>query len=115
MWTLKRFWLTAFASLAILSFLSLTTHSQAFGKGGKTSSRDGAMPFAGLMMDTSGNLYGTTAIGGAYSNGTIQGNGIVFELTPPATSGGSWTESILLNFDGTDGTFPEAGLIMDAS
>ena len=33
--------------------------------------------------------------------------GMVFELTPPSTSGGNWTESILWNFgNGTDGNFP---------
>src|SRR6202047_201203 len=104
---------TVFASLVILSFLSLTVHSQAFCKGSHTppptpppslSHNDGAGPAAGLIMDASGNLYGTTATGGAYSNGAVQGNGTVFKLTPPAT-GGSWTESILHSFNGTDGTF----------
>jgi len=37
----------------------------------------------------------------------------VFELSPPATSGGSWTESILHSFSGADGEVPLAGLIMD--
>ena len=44
-------------------------------------------PRAGLIMDNSGNLYGTTFNGGSDSMGTV------FELTPP---GGSWTESVLL-------------------
>jgi uncharacterized repeat protein (TIGR03803 family) len=40
----------------------------------------------------------------------------VFELTPPSTSNGSWTETILWNFGNrTDGQSPLAGLIMDAS
>jgi uncharacterized repeat protein (TIGR03803 family) len=68
---------------------------------------DGAEPRAGLIMDSSGNLYGTTAQGGADTDGTV------FELTPPSKSGGSWTESILLSFNGTDGSDPGAGLIMD--
>ena len=39
----------------------------------------------------------------------------MFELTPPSTSGGNWTESILWSFGGgTDGNYPYAGLIMDA-
>jgi len=37
---------------------------------------DGANPFAGLIADSAGNLYGTTAAGGP------SGNGVVFELTP---------------------------------
>ncbi len=55
-----------------------------------------------------GNLYGTTLIGGAYAYGTV------FELMPPSTSGGSWTDSTLLSFEGADGLAPHASLIMDA-
>jgi uncharacterized repeat protein (TIGR03803 family) len=70
---------------------------------------DGILPTAGLTIDAAGNLYGTTQDGGAYSEG------IVFELTP--TAGGSWTETVLHDFNnnGTDGWFPEASLILDAS
>ena len=39
----------------------------------------------------------------------------MFELTPPSTSGGNWTEAILWSFDGTDGENPRAGLIVDTS
>lgn len=65
---------------------------------------DGAEPFAGLIMDSAGNLYGTTNMGG-YS-----GNGTVFKLFQ---SGGSWLEQILHLFIGSDGAKPYAGLIMD--
>jgi uncharacterized repeat protein (TIGR03803 family) len=76
-----------------------------FGSGG-----DGSYPFAGVIMDKSGNLYGTTGDGGTYGSGTV------FELTPPSTVGGSWTESILWNFgNGSDGQNPAAGVIMDKS
>jgi uncharacterized repeat protein (TIGR03803 family) len=70
---------------------------------------DGQLPIAGLIFDTSGNLYGTTIAGGAYSSGTI------FELTPAGA--GSWTESILHDFkhDGVDGMDPAASLTFDAS
>ena len=37
---------------------------------------DGAYPYAGLVFDTAGNLYGTTYAGGSYGVGTV------FELTP---------------------------------
>jgi uncharacterized repeat protein (TIGR03803 family) len=74
---------------------------------------DGVSPEGGLIMDTGGNLYGTTYSGGAYGE-SQGGDGTVFELTPPSTSGGNWTESILWSFgNGTDGDFAEAGLIMD--
>jgi uncharacterized repeat protein (TIGR03803 family) len=65
-------------------------------------------------MDASGNLYGTTMLGGAYYQGTPgNGHGTVFKLTPNGTGG--WTESILHSFNGTDGTWPQSGLILDAN
>jgi uncharacterized repeat protein (TIGR03803 family) len=64
---------------------------------------DGGGPQAGVIMDKEGNLYGTTANGGAYGLGTV------FELTPKGV------ESVLHSFAGcdTDGREPQAGLIMD--
>jgi uncharacterized repeat protein (TIGR03803 family) len=48
-----------------------------------TGGLDGANPFGGLIMDASGNLYGTTTVGGDLSCDTLQGGcGVVFELTP---------------------------------
>jgi uncharacterized repeat protein (TIGR03803 family) len=73
---------------------------------------DGYTPLAGLIMDASGNLYGTTYLGGIY--GSSNAGGTVFELTPAA--GGTWTETVLHSFNnGTDGAQPEAGLILDAA
>jgi uncharacterized repeat protein (TIGR03803 family) len=73
----------------------------------------GANPYAGLIFDPAGNLYGTTVYGG--SGSCTQGCGTVFELTPQA--GGGWTEKILHAFsnDGTDGFNPYASLIFDAA
>lgn len=69
--------------------------------------QDGSTPMHGVIIDSAGNLYGTT-----YQGGTV-GNGTVFELSP---SGGSWTETILANIEGTAlGGYPEAGLVMDAA
>jgi uncharacterized repeat protein (TIGR03803 family) len=69
-----------------------------------TGGNDGATPFfAGLIMDTAGNLYGTTFNGGA------SGYGTVFELD---TAG---NETVLHSFTGSpgDGASPPAALIMD--
>jgi uncharacterized repeat protein (TIGR03803 family) len=68
---------------------------------------DGAEPSAGLIFDAAGNLYGTTAGGGA------DGDGVVFKLEP--NSDGTWTESVLHSFTGTDGKSPVAGLVFDAA
>lgn len=72
-----------------------------------TGTPDGASPWAGVIFDQSGNLYGTTELGGAYGYGTV------FELTP---SGSGWTEKVLYNFQNqADGGRPYAGLIFDPS
>jgi uncharacterized repeat protein (TIGR03803 family) len=65
---------------------------------------DGANPYGTLVMDSSGNLYGTTFYGGASSDGTV------FEV-----AAGSGTITTLASFNGTDGADPEAGLVMDSS
>jgi uncharacterized repeat protein (TIGR03803 family) len=84
------------------SWTETTLHS--FGNGS-----DGLNPFDGLVLDASGNLYGTTWQGGAYGKGTA------FELMPEA--GGAWEEKVLYSFggSGTDGKNPSGGLIFDAS
>ena len=68
--------------------------------------KDGKYPYAGVIMDGLGNLYGTTNAGGAHHFGAV------FELSP---SKGGWTESTLLSFNGKDGNSPVAGLVMDGS
>jgi uncharacterized repeat protein (TIGR03803 family) len=62
---------------------------------------DGDNPASSLVLGPSGVLYGTTVSGGA------NGNGAVFELVPPASPGGSWTETVLHSFSGlADGGSP---------
>ncbi len=80
-----------------------------YGFGGAPN--DGSLPYAGLIMDKEGNLYGTTYSGGANNVGTV------FELSPPAKKGGAWTETVLYGLRGVpnDGSFPYAGLVMDKS
>jgi uncharacterized repeat protein (TIGR03803 family) len=69
-----------------------------------TGENDGEAPNAGLILDASGNLYGTTVWGGAYGYGTV------FELTLGSSG---WTEKALLDFDGDSGGEPIAGVIAD--
>lgn len=78
---------------------------------------DGANPFGNLVADKAGNLYGTTYDGGGSANcqSIHAGCGTVFQLTPPATRGAPWTETVLHRFTGvSDGANPVAGLIMDS-
>ena len=70
-------------------------------------SSDGAFPAAGVVLDTSGNLYGTTPAGG-----NQDGYGVVYQLTH---SGGNWAENVLHTFDGSDGRNPSAAPIFDAA
>jgi hypothetical protein len=80
---------------------------------------DGMTPLAGLVADKAGNLYGVTSIGGngnCADFGGGQGCGIVFKLSPPATSGGAWKETVLYNFQGgSDGDELAGGLVLDQS
>ncbi len=68
-----------------------------------TGGADGGVPYAGLIRDRAGNLYGTTQLGGA------MGKGVVFKIDP------SGTETVLYSFSGTDGEAPLAQLIADPS
>ncbi len=76
-----------------------------------TACADGSGPAGGLIFDTHGNLYGTTAGGGGPNSA-----GTVFELSPG--SGGSWTESALYSFcpvtGCSDGEGPQNSLVMDS-
>jgi uncharacterized repeat protein (TIGR03803 family) len=76
-----------------------------------TGGSDGADPSGSLIMDGSGNLFGTTVRGGGSgcaSNFGI-GCGTVFELAPDGS------ETVLYAFSGTDGAFPQSNLIADAA
>jgi uncharacterized repeat protein (TIGR03803 family) len=69
-------------------------------------STDGNNPVGGVILDTYGNLFGTTVQGGADNDGTV------FEIKAGAT-----TATILYSFTGTgtDGANPQAGLTLDAN
>jgi len=69
-----------------------------------TGGADGSMPYAGLVMDKSGNLYGTTRAGGSSDAGTV------FEVNPITKQ-----ETVLYSFTGQpDGATPFSGLIMES-
>jgi uncharacterized repeat protein (TIGR03803 family) len=69
---------------------------------------DGANPYAGLVLDTAGNIYGTTDWGGKYGLGTV------FELKRGAD--GSWSQKVLHSFgNGLDGQHPYGSLVFDST
>jgi uncharacterized repeat protein (TIGR03803 family) len=73
---------------------------------------DGEDPYAGLILNPSGSLYGTTNGGGNPCGGPSCGT--VYELTP--LPGGGWKEAVLHRFNGRDGQWPGSGaLFMDGS
>lgn len=74
---------------------------------------DGAGPIAGMLLDQSGTLYGTTASGGGNNRGTV------FRLAPPGAGKTAWTETVLYSFcaqaNCSDGSAPAGDLIADSS
>jgi uncharacterized repeat protein (TIGR03803 family) len=72
---------------------------------------DGALPFADLILDAAGNLYGTTQYGGFLNGCGKIGCGVVFRLTHTSTG---WHETVLHSFGGINEGYP-AALVQDAS
>jgi uncharacterized repeat protein (TIGR03803 family) len=79
---------------------------------------DGSVPEPGVILGSDGSLYGTTVEGGngpcpGEASGIAGGCGVVFKLTP---SGSSYIESVIHEFQGgSDGIGPRGTLLMDAS
>lgn len=74
-----------------------------------TAGGDAAFPSSELVMDSSGNLFGTALQGG------VNNLGAVYQVSPPAVPGGAWTETVVYSFNGDDGTLPFGRLRFDAS
>jgi uncharacterized repeat protein (TIGR03803 family) len=77
-----------------------------------TGGQDGGAPSSGMVFDGQGNLYGTTAEGGNSLCSGV-GCGVVFELMPPSSPDGTWTEKTLYAFQGnSDGDDPAYNLVL---
>jgi uncharacterized repeat protein (TIGR03803 family) len=75
-------------------------------------STDGGQPWAGVVMDKNGNLYGTTSAGGEASCEPIHGFcGTAYELSP--NGDGTWSETVLVDFTGENGLTPYGSLVFD--
>jgi uncharacterized repeat protein (TIGR03803 family) len=70
---------------------------------------NGRQPFAGVVFDAAGNIYGTTIYGGQYGMGTV------FELVRVGKTGYGYKEKVLWSFNGTDGSEPNGGLLLDSA
>ena len=105
-------WSTTFGVVYKLSPSSAGQWDQtilySFCPGTTVNCNNGTDPVAGPILDSSGNLFGTTIDGGFYNNGTV------FELTP--SSSGPWSETVLYSFTGgTDGANPTSPLIFNTA
>jgi uncharacterized repeat protein (TIGR03803 family) len=65
-----------------------------------------AAPYGALVFDRAGNLYGVTTDGN-------QNQGEIFEMTPSATPGASWIETVLINLQGENVVYPNGSLVLD--
>jgi len=74
---------------------------------------NGRTPLGVLVLDSAGNIYGTTNGGGQCTFETT-GCGVAYELSPQ--TGGTWKETILYRFGAStsDGRFPASGLAFDS-
>jgi len=73
---------------------------------GSFNAHAGENPYAGVVFDSAGNVYGTTSSGGFYGGGTV------YELVKSAKT---FTPRIVFAFNGEDGGEPLASLIVDNS
>lgn len=72
---------------------------------------NGSVPEGSLVVDSNGNVFGATQYGGAFNNGgTPQGLGTVYEI-----GNDSGTATDIASFDGTDGQYPQGGVVADSS
>jgi uncharacterized repeat protein (TIGR03803 family) len=101
------------ATLALLSLwltFAIPTQAQTLNvlRNWGVASGDGNIPYSSLIIDSSGNLYGTTLEGGAHNFGTV------YRLTPNGSGG--WDEAVLYSFTGAaDGGSPHSPLFRDGA
>jgi uncharacterized repeat protein (TIGR03803 family) len=64
---------------------------------------DGVLPIAGISANSAGELFGTTAFGGANNFGSIF-------ILKSSDAGKTWSERIIFSFSGNDGRLPGSAL-----
>jgi uncharacterized repeat protein (TIGR03803 family) len=94
-------WKTIFLSCVFCIAGAISSSAQTLTTLVSFDKTNGAAPyFMSLAQGTDGNFYGTTYSGGAHNDGTV------FKITP------SGSLTVLHSFDGTDGQYPYAGLVL---
>lgn len=102
----RRHPIPVFLTLLLSTLLPSQLHAQTFQVLYTFHGPDGAGPFGPLTLDSDGNIYGTTGVGGS---GCTQGCGTVFALNKNGKMLGSY------KFNGKDGFAPSGGLIRDSA
>ena len=78
-----------------------------------TGHADGAVPVSGVVLDATGNIYGTALIAGNTAKqciiGQYDGCGVVFEISP---SSGGWIYNVIHTFNGYNGALPRGILLL---
>ena len=86
--------------------------------GSRGNYSDGGRPVGSLVLDGSGAVYGATSAGGDGCPVQVHlGCGTIYQLVPPTSQGGTWTENILYNFGSAgkaDGLGP-SGVVFDST
>ena len=108
----RSFTLVLLAFGVLLGAASAQTESLLYSFCPQDNCNDGSGPYAGVVFDEKGNLYGTTYYGGPYDECEHGGCGVVFKLTPEGR------ETVLHSFCArgypcADGAAPSAGVIFD--
>lgn len=84
-----------------------------------TGGPDGGTPQGKLLIGLSGSLYGAGYKGGTGKCedglGYVIGCGVIYKLIPPAAGQSRWTYTLLHDFQGPDGQFPQGGVIADTN
>jgi uncharacterized repeat protein (TIGR03803 family) len=102
---------TAGGQAGLGTIFQLTPPAKGSGSWTKTtvyefSGGDGQLPQGGLVLASSGEIFGTTLKGGSYGAGTL------YRLNPP-TNKSAWTETTLWNFgSGADAANPGSTLVL---
>src|ERR1700691_238748 len=90
--------------ISLIGFAAVPAQAQTFSVIHRFTGSDGSQPFAGVTMDSAGNLYGTTQYGGMLNcdGGGVPGCGVAYKLKKVNSS---WIISVLYEFQGSDGDF----------